>query len=600
MRCVRAVWPTEVGALAAVAWRGGVPPGTVERMLEAAPHRGDRAHVLTDGDVAIGVVHRAGYADASVGRHARFSVALAGRLDEDPRRGRGHPPTSSDAQRLAEAWADQGPDVVARLRGAYAATVTDGERLWAFRDHFGNRPLFSYHDSDRWVVATEVKQVVAGASLPRSPDLDHLHRLLTTGAVESTAIQGVRRLRRARLTEGRAGGTPRATRYWNPRDLIETDTRSFPEAAEGLWHHLQVASRRPLTGADVLQLSGGLDSTAIAGCIADAPGVRALTYVYPDHPSVDESRWTRLVADHLGLDLTSVVSQVTGLEDLERYVRLTDGPVELIALPEVAESYALCAGLGARTVLDGQVAEFLLSVSSYVFDHLVTHGRVAAAGRVVRSHHLAGRPWGIVARSLRRSFTPTAVHGWRHRRRIAQGRVHLHAVPSWMDRAQMFEEVREVLPLHARIGARERWRYLQTQPLEGESPGFEADDVLAAAAGVEVRRPFADVDLWEYVLALRAEVRYRDHRRKPLLREAMRGRLPDAVVDREDKTVFDEAMLAACDYPTLRTYLKSPPERMRGVDYELLNERIEREVLDAKELQWARDLAKIHAFLLTF
>ncbi|MBI4259877.1 MAG: hypothetical protein HY658_04865, partial [Actinobacteria bacterium] len=118
-----------------------------------------------------------------------------------------------------------------------------------------------------------------------------------------------------------------------------------------------------------------------------------------------------------------------------------------------------------------------------------------------------------------------------------------------------------------------------------------------AHAGVTVRRPFGDLDLWEYVLSLPAETKFPDARRKGLLRRVVRGLLPDEIVEREDKTVFDEYNLASPQYPTLRELLLTPDIRISGVDYAVVADRLAAEDMALPELRWARDLARVHAFL---
>src|SRR3989449_9660816 len=97
----------------------------------------------------------------------------------------------------------------------------------------------------------------------------------------------------------------------------------------------------------------------------------------------------------------------------------------------------------------------------------------------------------------------------------------------------------------------------------------------AAIAGVTVRRPFADVDLWEFFLRLPAEVKCPDQRDKTLARSLLRGNLPDPILDRRDKTYFDDHVMAQVDYATLRRLLATPRHRMPGVDYRRLAQRIE-------------------------
>jgi asparagine synthase (glutamine-hydrolysing) len=103
-------------------------------------------------------------------------------------------------------------------------------------------------------------------------------------------------------------------------------------------------------------------------------------------------------------------------------------------------------------------------------------------------------------------------------------------------------------------------------------------------------------ELWEFALSLPAETKFVEAVSKPLLREAMRGLLPQAILDRRDKTFFNEYSLSRSDYPALRKWILASPYRMSGVDYAQLAERLEREDLDVIDLRWARDLARIHAF----
>ena len=118
--------------------------------------------------------------------------------------------------------------------------------------------------------------------------------------------------------------------------------------------------------------------------------------------------------------------------------------------------------------------------------------------------------------------------------------------------------------------ARERWRRLQLSAFYGPGLSAEAEAICQAACGVRVRRPWTDVDLFEFFLGLPAEQKFPDTQGKSLVKRFLRGRVPDAILDRRDKTVFDEALLAQIDYATLRRLLVDPPYRLAGVDYEAL------------------------------
>src|SRR5438105_8770741 len=127
----------------------------------------------------------------------------------------------------------------ARLRGAFAVLLTDWRRLWAFRDHVGLRPLFYRTEGDRLFVASEAKQVVAGAQIRKEPDVDGLTRLFFGRYLEEapSALRGVRRLPAANVLTAEPGSV-QVTRYWQPERLLETGRFSASELTDRFALHM--------------------------------------------------------------------------------------------------------------------------------------------------------------------------------------------------------------------------------------------------------------------------------------------------------------------------------------------------------------------------
>jgi len=126
----------------------------------------------------------------------------------------------------------------------------------------------------------------------------------------------------------------------------------------------------------------------------------------------------------------------------------------------------------------------------------------------------------------------------------------------------------------------------------------EADAYSHAVHGVRPRRPWADVDLWEFFVSLPAEVKFPDHRMKGFVRTAFRDKVPNEILDRRDKTTTNEYFRSMClDFEALRRWLTAPAYRVPGVDYALLAKELEREDMSLAHYLWARDLAAVHAFV---
>lgn len=115
--------------------------------------------------------------------------------------------------------------------------------------------------------------------------------------------------------------------------------------------------------------------------------------------------------------------------------------------------------------------------------------------------------------------------------------------------------------------------------------------------GVRVRRPWLDVDLWEFFLSLPAEVKYPNGQYKALARRWLRGYVPDEILDRRDRTYFEESFFGRLDYSALKSHIFNGVFEMPGVDYAKVRERLDEASMSLIEAMWAKDLAVIHAFM---
>jgi asparagine synthase (glutamine-hydrolysing) len=576
------------------------PPDTsaVDRMFDAAPHRGSRRVIESHGRCAIGVSFSGGPADASIATRDGVTAAVCGRIDnlDDLTSVMSGPPDRTPAEAVLAAFRTFGDGAPNRLRGVFAGILTDGSSLKAFRDHVGFEPLFYRDEGPEVYMATEAKQIIAGAGIAREPDRGVVDGMLFDNYSDETfcALRGVRRAPQASMVFAGPNGV-RWERYWQPEHLIETAHLGPEEIQQRFDELMRRATARVLMGNDVITLSGGIDSPAVAAYAAPEELRRtgrplaALSSVYPRFPRVDERPYIELVAKELGLELHLYEAKSTPFDGLRELIRLCDGPAPATALAQTREEHTLAHSLGYQTILTGEFAEYLIDVGQ---PHLVTHllykRRTSALRALFRSQRARGVGLGNIGRQLARAALPgLVVDAYEH------GRDDPYRA-DWLDRAKFRKQGPRRPP------PRQRWRQWQLGVIEMPSWSFEADAINQAASGIRVRRPWMDVDLWEFFLSLRAETKYPDVQPKKLLaRRLLRGRVPDAILDRNHKTYFDDWLMAMIDYPFLRQLLIEPEERIPGVDYARLAEHLRREDLTVKDFLYVRDLAAIHAFLET-
>lgn len=578
------------------------PPdvGSVRRMIEAAPHRGTETEIVAHGGCALGAANIDGDIDAWIASDRGLSVVFTGRLDNVADLVSRFVPTeesalANPARLIATIFRhlrDRTPGV---LRGFFAGAVTDGRRVWCFRDHMAFGGLFFRQGAHAFHAASEAKQVVAGSGISLEPDTEVVEDTFYADVDDRTpcALKGVDRLSKATIlvSDGEHAYT---RRYWDPSSLIESGRYSPLEITERFDELMDRAVTRVLTGQDVVSLSGGVDSPAVAAYAAprhiDLAGtpIGALSMIFPNFPKSDERPYIQLVADRLQIPLHTYEPAARPLDDIVDWVRLCDGPVPIHPPAEAAEHYRLARKLGYRTMLGGDLAEFVVDRRYGLLTFLFAQGRFSATSSMIRSQRGWGMRWSGISRQLAAAFIPRAVMSarerWRHSR--ADG------FPIWLDD----RHVNDVNARHE-LTPRTRWRDEQMAFFVGPAIGTEADDVIQAVCGVRNRRPWIDVDLTEFFLSLPAEVKFPEWFSKSLVRGLLRGKVPDEVLDRRDKTYFNDRLLANIDWPALRHWLVDPKYRVKGVRYDRLADLLDRQEFHIGDYKWAVDLAKTHAFL---
>ena len=199
-----------------------------------------------------------------------------------------------------------------------------------------------------------------------------------------TAIAGGERVPRG-MTVRLRGTSAARHRYWDPREILETGRYEASELPERFDELMGRAATRSLLGDDVLSLSGGTDSSAVAAYAAPAHLDRfgrplaALSVVYPQLPAVDEREEIELVAGRLGIELHTYEESAKTLDEVDAWMRVLDEPLPLFFVAESAEHLRRAHAMGYRNMLTGEMAEWVVERRSYLIPHLILTGRFGPA-----------------------------------------------------------------------------------------------------------------------------------------------------------------------------------------------------------------------------
>ncbi|MGH7561385.1 MAG: asparagine synthase (glutamine-hydrolyzing) [Gemmatimonadales bacterium] len=452
--------------------------------------------------------------------------------------------STSDTEVLLAAYDAWGEDCLPRFNGMFAFVIHDRRRglLFGARDRFGVKPLFVHRDGQRTIFASEIKAIIAtGYYTPRLA-VTPAARFLCQGqgniSGTETLFEGVTAIEPGGCFTVAPGESLRSRRWWTlpdadrdpfPGDPVEEFATLFDDAVR-----IRLRSDVPVG----IALSGGVDSTSIACAHARVrdPGagpILAFTYNTPEY---DESRYVADTVRRIGAIQVPLETSVPELfRSIPEVVRAHDEPLHSLAAIINYHLMRLARAHGVPVILNGGGSdEYLSGYVSYFRHHwhsvLRRHGAVAAL-REIRSYaemHGGGTlgRFGALARQEL---------GSRLRRRLGRSAPPLRIDDPWFrpllrDVVYRTDTALEDDPLNSLLA-----RSMTETPL----PLYmREEDRNSMAHSIEARHPFLDYRLVSLAFRLPGSVKMSGPWNKHLLREAMRGRIPESVRTRSEKWGF--------------------------------------------------------------
>ncbi|MGN6819159.1 MAG: asparagine synthetase B family protein [Sphingomonas sp.] len=563
-----------------VAWRGTVASRALDAMVAAAPaFSGGNGTSWTDDQAGLvrvalattpeAVAEIQPWHDPAPGRTICFDGRVDNRAELRALLGGDAPPADApDCAIVLAAWQRLGERLLDCLAGDYAFAIWDARarQLTCARSPVGWRPLCWAATADGIAFATDPAMLIRGADISREIDESTIGEHLSMRFVTEvhTLWKHVRRLPPGHLLT--ADGRSIRLRRWldgpfddfshlSDRDHIDRFTHLFDQAL--------IATSRS-SGPIAAHLSGGLDSSSVvcrshdlvrSGALAAMP--RPVSARFPGE-ACDEGRWIEAVEAHCDIRSQSVFGAPY---DWRAAARWSAGTMHLPLRPNTAATIvASCDWLAANrlsVLLTGEGGDDWLSGGFAHFPDLLRGGRLPT---LLRDGLSAGFGTAFPQR-LRWTLSSAIGPIVSARRRARVLRPHLDfalTAPDW------------IVPDWARrIDLSDRWRAAATppaSPLLAHQQRYaiyslarrqmNIDNLLAyvASRGVELRHPFHDFRLTRFLMGAAGGMLRRGGVRKHLLREAMRGTLPEPVRQRHDK-----AKLTSPIYDAVAARLRERP-----------------------------------------
>jgi asparagine synthase (glutamine-hydrolysing) len=554
-----------------------VPDGIIQRMTQAIVHRGpDEEGYFQQPGMVLGSrrLSIVGLADGQqpvANEDRSVSVVFNGEFfDYLERRAeleaRGHRlVTHCDTEIVPHLWEETQEGVFESLRGQFALALWDERRhrLVLGRDRFGICPLYWTRQGDWLLFASEIKALLASGLVPARPDLRGIDHIFTFAALPgpTTCFEGVHLLPPAhylRVVPGNPnrGAAPTISEhaYWEMDfpDRGDEDRGGDSRAVVDRFEQIMLQAVEERLRADVpvgAYLSGGVDSSMIAALACHLKGPAINTYtIRVDAPELDELSAAKLVARHIGTK-PPIVQEFRASDTLNTYPRLiqaAEAPVidtSCAALLLLAQRVHAC---GQKVVLTGEGAdEWLVGYPWYkaakAFGFLDLLPGLPLSDRMrrayLRLHHVPQYPVEF-RRGVEESIGgPNAwidAYGLlgisKLRFYAAPMREVLEKTNPWADLQIPLDRARRWHPLNRGIWVAAR------VTLAGHLLQAKGDRV-SMQSSVEVRYPFLDEDVFEFLAGLHPRWKLRGFRDKHLLRLLAERWVPPSVYRRR-KVIF--------------------------------------------------------------
>ncbi|RYY62910.1 MAG: asparagine synthase (glutamine-hydrolyzing) [Chitinophagaceae bacterium] len=468
--------------------------------------------------------------------------------------------TNSDTEVILAAYAFWEEECVDHFDGMFAFAIWDDteKELFAARDRFGEKPFFYQHANGRLIFASEMKAIhAAGTSM--QPNLKMLFNFLTIGYTgnpmrpEETFFEDIFKLPAASWLYYKPSTNELETdQYWELDPDEQLKQIPEKEAFEKFNHLLSASVRRRLR-SDVptgTSLSGGLDSSMISALIHEigyaSNSHQAFTAVFPGFDK-DETEWSKQVASQFSLNQHLV--QVTADDLVDGWQRFTHHQEEPVSSASAFAQYKVFEKAGQeniRVLLDGQGADETLAgyhkYYKWYWQELFQKRKLGRSGELA-----AAREKGITesfgVKNIIASLFPDLASVVLERQYLLHALQQEDLHPEFI-RLQSREAYYTTPEMHSLNG------YLHFNTcVHGLEELLRYADRNSMAFGREVRLPYLNHDLVEFIFRLPSEYKIRQGWTKWILRQSADSRLPKEISWRRDKTGFE---------PPQKTWMADP------------------------------------------
>ncbi len=459
--------------------------------------------------------------------------------------------SQTDTEVILASYKKWGIEALKKFNGMWAFAIYDKKKnlIFASRDRLGVKPFYYLFEKEKFLFASEIKGILAHPEVKALPNKKIIWDYLVTGFLdhsEATFFQGVKELRGGHyliLNKGKL----EIKKYWDlKKEELEISDKGAIEKFQSLFFdavRLRLRSDVPIGTC----LSGGLDSSAIV-CVINqflkkekitevGQWQKTFSAVYGQNfPKVDEEMFIREVIRQTKAKSYLVTPSPSKLQkEIKDLIYYQEQPFSTTSIYAQWNVFRLAAAKKIKVMLDGQGADELLAgYTGYFGLYFIDLLKRKKIGLFIKELYLFARNHRPVWSILKDIFVRGLKAAW-----LGDFTTRLFQRLNPAYRAFRPEFLHEFKSAPRIMFSRSYFRNaLYNSLVMNLSSLLRYEDRNSMAFAIESRVPFLDYRLVEFIFSLASSDKIRNGQTKWIMREALKGVLPEKISTRQDKIGF--------------------------------------------------------------
>lgn len=482
--------------------------------------------------------------------------------------------TQSHAEVILAAYEFWKERCLQHFDGVFAFAIWDEkeEVLFAARDRFGQMPFFYYEDEDHFVFSSEMKALWA-IGVEKRIDKKMLFNYITLGHVqncidkEQTFFEEIYSLPPSHYLSFKPAtdNISKITRYWSINKELKIDI-SITDAIDKFTELFSKSvSRQFRTEASAgVCLSGGLDSSSIAATIlqGSTTSLKSFTAGFPGFIK-DESGYIELFKKKYATENFQVHCSVHDLiNDFEKLCFHQEEPFPSSGIFSQYKVFEIAKQQHVKILFDGHGAdEILAGYPGYIHWYLqevISRHKLGSTRKERLAFKKNGQEFIWDIKNYMAAFLPSHAAMRLEKREYIKTIHHPYISPDFLSMMKGHEWEGIHKPIVTKLND---ILYFSTSEM-GLEELLRFTDRNSMAHGTQVRMPFLNHELVEFIFSLPSQLKMHEGWTKFLLRKAMDKKLPDEIVWRKDKVGFETPQINWMEDSKMQEYIQASKQKL--------------------------------------